>query len=376
MNFGHRLADRKKFFGLAIAFRRIEYPLNFLIPGLIIFLSALSAFPNFGQNWEVGSFSTQVIPRLAVALARLINAETSVILSDLVLVGYLLMPLTAYILVKTISKRHLSALLTALWLIVPMWPLSHLPPGRLSLALVDADGAHILALTILPLCSLAYLQFIRTGNKISLAILALILEAVSLVSFFGLFITWIVFLFLTISEILLNQGKLKIKRSLVVLGLTLIIIVVTYNVFFWSILTSGSGRVTLAVLYNFFPITFVLLPILGVMAFLIFDRRPQLQSFFVSLGLLLTFSLLHIVRISFVDIPILDRNRYLAELEFALAFFSGVFVMWLFELIRGGRIVKRWRIIYQLREPLAFSLVVSILILLISTSLFISREIY
>ena len=182
--------------------------------------------------------------------------------------------------------------------------------------------------------------------------------------------------YISFSEVLIGQGKQKLIK--LVWGLLLVgaSIIVVYNRFLWFLLISQEGRTFFSVLTNLLPLTFFLVPILGTFAFLIFDRRPALQPVFLALTLTVTFGLLHWVRVSIVSIPIFKYDRYAAEWSLSLAFLTGIIVMWMFDLIRAGKIISRFTQIYRLRNRLAFTFILVILLLLLLDIVFIPRNIY
>jgi len=146
-------------------------------------------------------------------------------------------------------------------------------------------------------------------------------------------------------------------------------------VFLWSIIVSNEGREAWAVVWNLFPMSFFLLPVLGTFAFLIFDRRPNLQPVFIALSLAITFGLLHGMRSNVTSLSVVDPDRYIAEVSMASAFVIGIVVTWIFDFLRGGKGLSRWPKLMANRLRLAFGLVLSLLVILVALIIFIPRSI-
>ena len=105
------------------------------------------------------------------------------------------------------------------------------------------------------------------------------------------------------------------------------------------------------------------------------SRRPQLQPLFLSLAYSINFGLLHFVRASFVDIPVFDQDRYVAETSFANSFLLSIIFMWLFDFVRAGKFINKFPLVYRWRNTIAFSLTGVIILALIASIIFIPRSI-
>lgn len=372
MNLNHRVADGHSS-SLTEAIHRISRPLSFVIPLAIVLLSFLAIRPYFGTSWEIGPFSSGMVPSLADFLSGVLRIDKDIILSGLTLVGYALGPLSFYIFVYVVTKRHLAAIITGVAALLPMGIFSGHPPERLVLALSGKDGAHIVGLTLILLISWLFFKYCRSGQLRFLIIGSVVEILVGLVSFFSVFVLMVFFVFITISEVLVGQGKAKLLRFLIQTGLLFGIIIVIYNISLWQMVSSEAGRTTLAVLFNLLPLLFFIVPILGTFFFLIFDRRPALQPLFLAFTFTLVFGLLHLIRSSFVDIPLLSADRYGAELGVALVFLNGVVTTWIFDTVRVGKSFQRYPILFSYRIPIALGGVGLYLLLLFAAS-FIPRS--
>lgn len=373
MNLNHRLADSKKLEGLDVVFHKLEYPAAYVIPVMLLGLSLVSVSSFLSEPWEVGPFSTGVLPTFISWIAQITQADIELLTSQTVFVGYALSAVTFYAFVYLFTRRHLPAILTSLFTLLPFFPFSTSLSPRLHLLLDFRDGAHITGLTFMPLAVLAFHRFIRNSSWRSLGLYAFFTVLTAMVSLFTVSIMFVFMMFVTISEILVDQGRTKLKRFSTAVGVLFVCIIAVYNLSLIDMFVSEEGRITLSVLVNFLPLNFFLVPILGTFAFLIFDRRPQLQSAFLALSLLILFGILHLVRGSFVNIAFIDQDRYAAEVSFALAFFWGILISWVFDLIRAGKVLQKNPFVMAYRTRIAYAFIFLILGLLVISILLVPR---
>lgn len=373
MDLTHRVANQKSATTPTVL-HKITAPLTYLIPLGIVGLSFYQVWPYFGDKLDTGTLSLVFIPFIGQILSSLFSGKNNVFLSTIILIGYVFGPVSFFMYVWFVTKRHLPAIIAALISLLPLFPFSPHVPERLSLALVDRDGGHILGLTIVPWIAIVYHLYLRSGQVKWQYVAALLSFIVGLISFFTFTISLVVLFYVSISEALVSEGRVKMKRFAILAVVIVAILGLVYNVSLFSMLASNSGRATVAVLVNFLPLTFFIVPILGTFAFLIFDRRPQLQPLFLSLALTVTFALLHLVRTSFVEVSLFDRDRYAAELSFSAATLVGVLVLWIFELMRQGIFVTNIPTLLPFRRQVAIGIVGILVCILLAAFFFIPRE--
>lgn len=373
MDLTHRLANQKVNQTPTIL-HKVTAPLTYLIPLGIIGLSFYQVWPYLGETADTGSLSLVFIPFIGQILSSVFSGQDNLFLSTLILIGYVFGPVSIYAYVRFVTKRHLPSLVTALISLLPLFPFSTNIPERLSLVLVDRDGGHILGLTVIPWISIVYHQYLRGGQAKWQYVAAVLSLIVGLISFFAFTISLVFLFYVSVSEALVSHGRIKMRRFTLLAVVIVGILGLVYNVSLFSMLASPSGKATVAVLLNFLPLTFFIVPILGTFAFLIFDRRPLLQPLFLSLSFTVTFALLHLVRTSFVDVSLFDRDRYGAELSFAAATLVGVLVLWVFELMRQGKFVTNIPALLPFRRQVAIGTVGILVCILLAAFFFIPRE--
>lgn len=372
MDLTHRVADKQRV-GLARIMYHISYPGVLVIPVLFMVIALFSARNLFGQEWEVGTFSTALIPTVTGLIASFIRQEVQVVTSDLVIVSFICSPVLFYPFVYLVTRRHLPAIITSLLMLLPISLISETVALPLELGLAENDGAHVVAFTLLaPTLSFFYF-FVRTGKKMWLALLILSAALVSAVSFFTQFMMICCWFFITLSEILLGNSLIKSKRFIGATLLHILVVFVVYNVAAVPMFVTQSGRAAVSTVFDLIPLLFFLVPVLGTFAFLIFDRRPSLQPFFIAASLTLTFYLLRFLGDSFgSDFPIAG-DRYEVELTFTRAFLIGLIIMWFFDALRVGKLLQKLPALYEKREALALTGVLIIIIGLTGMVLFIPR---
>ena len=225
MNLNHRLVDGKNDSPLTVAIRKFGPPLKIILPVFIIILTAISLLSISGTTGNTGTFSLVFLPIIGAKLAPFLQGENNEFMTALIKLGYGLGPVSFYFFVYGISRRHLPALVAGLMTILPIIPVSGSVPERLSLALVDLDGGHILGLTIIPWISLLFLRFARLGErKIQLGVVGLSF-VLGLISFFAFCICLVFLLYITISEALVSTGRIKFRRFASTAGIQIFILV-------------------------------------------------------------------------------------------------------------------------------------------------------
>lgn len=373
MDLGHRLIKRSFTPWQQVLFR-IQRPLSILIPLLILVLSFFSVRQLFGLTWDSQGLSLVFVPVVGNFVKPILEQPDNQWLSILILSGYAITPLTIYVYVRFVTKRHLPAIVAGLLLILPLIPISFQYPTRLILAVKDGDGGHILGLAFIPILAVFFQQFLRQGKQIWFLFTILMGLTVGLISFFALIVCNIFLLVITLAEGLVGLSRVKFQRYLATSALLLGIILVIYNLAIVEMVTSESGKTAIAVVTSLLPLLFFLVPVLGTFAFLIFDRRPGLQPLFISCTLTFIFGAMNLVRVALVDIPLLDQSRYSAELSLALAFLTGIGVMWIFELLRQGVFMEKYPALYTKRRLTAVIFASATLCILTGLILFIPRS--
>lgn len=374
LNLGHRIADSTHLSTLNMVILRLKYPMTIVIPVFIGLLSLYSVFGYFGTTWKTGNLSIIFVPFVGPMLTDLLGSANPW-LSSLVLTGYFLGPVAFYIFAFVLTKRHVTGFIASVMTMLPVNPFASEVPRRLSLAVAENDGGHVIGLTIGVLASVIFLKFIRNGSKVLLGLFLLLGIILGLVSFFSVMILTISIALLTVSEILVGHGKRSLKRFLVSVGILFTLLCLLYNASFIQMLVSSEGMSAVAVLTNLIPMTFFIIPVFGTFAFLIFDRRPQLQPLFIATTFSIVFGLLNFVRVFIVDAALFDQNRYAAEASFSFGIFLAILLTAFFDFLRTGVLFKKSPVLFQYRTHIAFGVMVAFLCSLVGSVLLIERSV-
>lgn len=272
------------------------------------------------------AFSAPVVPLLAGVLGWL-GVDYAQGVRWVLLVFYIFGPVTLYFLVREVTKRRMSALSAAILYSLPIFR------SRFEAMTTLGDGAHIASLTLVPLAGFWLLRFLKSGSFWSSLATGLLVMLVALISPFGLFILVAVMVVITFSEMLLGNGRLRFMRFLWVFVVSTGLSAFWYNPQFASLtLSSPSGQAVIAGVKNLIPLSLFIIPVLGAIGFLIFDKRPQLQPLFIALGLTVVFGLISYAE-GLARFAVSGQERYLPELVLSIAFLWGIVGTFVYDLI-------------------------------------------
>jgi len=307
-------------------------------------------YPFFGHKDTVNVFSAPVIPVLASASENFISFPYGVRIW--LLVFLIFSPLSFYFFVREISGRKLTGFLASL---IVSLPVGIFLPLRVNLGFLAEDGAHMASLTFVPLVCLFLLKFLRRGNFWAGIFSALGTTLVALTSPIGFVVLFTFMVILTFSEMLLGRGRLKFLRFVIVLLLTVGFSAFWYNPkFVILIIQSSQGQLVKNTLSNLLPISFFLLPLLGVFGFLLFENRPGLQPIFIAFFLTIAFGLFSLG----AGVAHPSPSRFLPAFGISLAFLLGILIVWFFDFLRLSE--KRQLLAFGLMG-LIFALIVFII---------------
>jgi len=326
---------------------------------VVLFLTNLFLlYPFFGVEDRMNVFSAPVIPVLASATEYFIPFAYGVRIW--LLVFLLFFPLSFYYFVQEISGRKLTGFLASFLVSLPIGVFLF---SRVNLGLFGGDGAHIASLTFAPLVCLLLLRFLRGGNYKTGIFSALGTSLVALTSPIG-FVVLVTFMtVITFSEMLLGRGRLKGFRFLIVLILAVGFLAFWYNPKF-VILTiqSSQGQLAQKTLFKLLPVSFFLVPLLGVFGFLLFENRPQLQPVFIAFFLTFAFGAFSLG----AGIVHPSPSRFLAAFGISFAFLTGILVVRFADFLRNSPKLKRLKVISSHRRLIAFGLIGLLFVLLIA----------
>lgn len=326
-----RLAEKIKLAKIGIAPNSARWcgkPLETFLVLLILALNVFVVFRFFDFPAVDQPFSGPIFP-LLVNFVRFFNIPDSLAFQLVNGYFYIILPLAIYLFVKEVTGRKLIAFLAAMIVSLPIYPLAE---TRFLLSFGGVDAAHIASLAIIPIALLSYYAFIKNGGIKNLVAAAITSALIALISPFG-FMTFLVFSsFLAFSEMLLGGGRLKFFRYITVLFFAGSLNSFWYNPIFFTWMIAGPmGAGIRLTVSKLIPLSFFVIPILGALGYLLFDRKPNLQPFFIVTFFTISFGL---ISIAGGGIFPSHSSRYMPELGISLALLISVLFVGLVDYIR------------------------------------------
>lgn len=300
---------------------------------LVFLVNFYIVLPLFGVPSQSVPFSSPIIPALAKIVAFVGGIPFLYATQIVNIAFYLLFGFSFYLLARFITQRKFAAFIAVILTSTPLGPFSWM---RITGGFLGEDGPHIASLAILPLSLWAFISFLRNGGIKNLLISSVGGALIILVSPFG-FMVYVLFCAIsTFSEILLGAGRLRIARFISSLVITAAISAFWFNpgFVFWLYL-GPFGEEIRGSIGSLIPVSFFVVPVLATFGYLLFDRRPNLQSVFLSVFFTLTF--LIISSVSSGVLASAHKSRYQAEFGISLSLLIGVVFVKLFDYLRHQR---------------------------------------
>lgn len=318
-----RIAEKLRLAGEGLAGKKAWWsnePMELLILIFVFAINFYLVYPFFGTPAPQTHYSGPIVP-LITSLVSLFKVQTSYAIQIVYIAFILLFPLSFYLFIKKISGRKMVALFAVMIASFPTVPFLR---TRVEAALTGVEGPHVVSLTLMPLAVFGLLAFLHTGGLKNIILASISAALVALTSPFG-FITYVIFAGITtFSEVLLGKGKLKLIRFIAVMILVGGFCSFWYNPAFFIWMVKGPmGKEVTGTISNLVPILTFTLPVLGVLGYLLFDRKPNLQPLFLALFFTTAYAMVVFAGSGFVYS---HPSRYLSELgiSFALLISIGI----------------------------------------------------
>lgn len=260
-----------------------------------------SNFPHLSYNslWHLGFpfylFYNPLLPFLISGLHFITRLDFSYLYRIIVGLAYIFAPVTLYLFVKYLVRKEFPALIAALafstatnlfaWLSPGIFDdikLHGFVPWKLIGLMIYGQGPHIIALALIPLAALFFLHTLKYPTFKYYLLTGIVNALVALTHWPSFIILILLEFILLFSEILLGHTLRKFKTALFCFLLTYGLSAFWLNPAFLARSYSLGGEEILANWVKLVPISFVVIPVLVTVLFLIFDRRPRLQPFLVS----------------------------------------------------------------------------------------------
>lgn len=311
--------------------------LFFLI--VVFVINLLVVYPFFGRD-VTASFSSSSLLLLADFLENLRLLNKSQFFSLLTIISVSFAPISYYLFVRKTAMRHeLTALIATLFYILPNPLISG--GSVLTEALLSGDGGHVVAFSFIPLLLLYMQAFISTGFSVWGFIVILITALIAIVSPFAMFNLLILFVAITISEGFFRNLREKFLRLLFLLVFSFLLSFFWYypNVITQIVVLSHVSYI-INKLVSILPLAIPIIPIVGLLLFLVFDRREKLKPVFLGLFLFIIYVFLYFISRDLNIAGILTQDRYLLELTFSASYLFAMIFVFVIELLLRGYILR------------------------------------
>lgn len=306
---------------------------------IVFTINLFFVFPVFTRNISASFSSSAALLFLANIFANF-GINTNNFFSFLTIISLAFSPIAFYLFVRRMAMRYeLIALLATLIFILPTPLFKNGSP--LAWAVLNGDGAHALAFAFIPLFLLYVRAFIATGISYWGVGSIIGCAAIAIISPFAFFNLLIILTVITIAEGFV--GKLRVR-----LARLFFILVFSFTLsFFWyypniitKIVLLEHVAFTIQKLLSVLPLAIPVVPVLGALFFLVFDRRERLKPIFVALTLSLIYFFLFTVSRTINTTGIFTADRYILEISFASSLLIALIFILLSELLVRNYLLK------------------------------------
>jgi len=293
-------------------------------------------------------FYSPLLPYLAVAIHKLSLALSTAAAYRLVTAfAYVLGPATLYLFVRYLTKRELTAVLAALaYSLMPSFvyliggvradaaAAGH-APWRLIVMTRYGEGAHIAALTLIPLAALFFLRALKKPSFASYLIAALPMTAIALTNWIALFAVVLILAVVLFSEMLLGESGRKLISAFTVAAIAYGLSAFWLNLSFLKASLAFGNPSGSPLDYN--PVLLLIfgMPVAG-LCYLMFGGKPHWQKVFIPAAWFAIFAVIVFGQYWF-DLSLVPQpNRYAPELNMAACILGAMLVVVVYDNFRSG----------------------------------------
>lgn len=299
----------------------------------IVFIINLIIIVPLLQRDVTASYNSSALLGVARIVEYIKLASKSQFFTIVTIIFLSFAPISIYLFTRKIVLRHdLIAFTATLFFILPVPLIKNGSP--LVEGMLNSDGAHVLAFSFIPFLLLFFQSHIITGSH-GVGVFTILSSAIiAIISPFAMFNLLILFSVITISEGFLGQFRLRATRMIgVILNAFLLSLFWYFPNFFAKIILMEHLRTTISKLWSIFPIAIPIIPISAIIFFLIFDRREKLKPIFIAISLLIIYFILYSMSSSLAISGLFTAERYVSELNFAIALIASLGVILVGELL-------------------------------------------
>ncbi|MEK9147165.1 MAG: hypothetical protein AAB639_03125, partial [Patescibacteria group bacterium] len=283
-------------FGLGVLFDQI----TIVVTMALALFSFVVFWPIISQIEFEEAFFTPLVPA-AMTILGYFDLGPSTVLRLLFITSFVASTAGLYLLVRVLTRRQITPILAAVIYMlppVPVFVLTFLRQGLLEaelsstrsfFSIVYGDGAHFLALALIPVAALLFLRYIKLGGVNDLVVTALLTALVLLANRSQSLSLFLVFLVIVATELFLGSPSQKFKRFWQVLLLSSGLASFWYTPefllkSFWLLTRHIIANIDLLV-----PLPLVMVIISLFFSYAFFAKREDRQPIFAAFLLLIVF---------------------------------------------------------------------------------------
>lgn len=273
-----------------------------LISLILAAFSFVIFWPVISQINIEEAFFTPLVPSL-LYIFGLWGFPSADAMKILFIISFMVSTIGIYLFVREMTKRQMTAIISTLIYLIPPVPVfiltyfrqgllvKELEAAKQFLFIIYGDGAHFIALALIPLAAIFFLRYLKSDHKINLFWSAIFCGLIFLATRSQAMSLILILASITLSELFLGMARVKIKRFLLVVAVFFGLISFWYTPDF---LIDSFILYRAHIVENInllFPVPFIIGSLMLFLTFVIFGKKETRQPIFISL-LLFTIYLL------------------------------------------------------------------------------------
>lgn len=273
---------------------------SILITLILSVFSFVIFWPVISQIEIEEAFFTPLIPTF-LFLFELFGVSPTEAMRVLFIISFIVSTVGIYLFVRDLTKRQMTAVLSTIIYLIPPIPVfiltyfrkgllvKELEAAKSFLFVVYGDGAHFVALALIPFAAIFFLRYLKADNRKNLFLSAIFGALIFLATRSQAMSLMLILLAILLSEVFLGMARVKIGRFL------LILVSILGLVSFWY---TPNFIIESLILYRvqffqnigfLFPVSFTLGILMLLFAFVFFARNEKRQPIFIAFLLFVIF---------------------------------------------------------------------------------------
>jgi len=313
-----------------------------LFLGIVWVLNLIIIHPIFWKDLTSAYASSSYLLLISSFFENFLKIPQNIFFTIITFFSLGFAPISLYLFVRKIAMRNeVTAFIAALIYILPNPFLGNIPV--LLDSVMKGDGAHAMMLSFIPLFLLYVQTFLATGVPVIFLMCTMGVATIFIISpFSGLNLLIFIFV-LVLAEALQGNSRVKTARAIFLL---ISGVVLSFYWYYPSVVVGFFSQKhvqsSIDSIVNFLPILIPFVPLVGVLAFLIFDRREKLRSIFVSLTLFLIYLFLFWIVSGLGVAGEFAAERYLPEVILSISFFIATNIIAVIEIGFNRLLAKKY----------------------------------